>query len=196
MRNRMIKIYTKFGDRGETGLLYGGRVSKSDPYLEAYGTTDEAVSTLGLARSLSNNTYIKTIIKGLQADLFTVGAELSTSPRDHEKLEKHFTTISQKMTLHLEEQIDELTSHFTLPKSFIIPGNSSVSAALDMARTIVRRAERQAVKLSEMKCLSNLEVLRYLNRLSDLLFILARFNDRETGFEEFHDPSPKRRSPD
>ena len=196
MRDRMIKIYTKYGDRGETGLLYGGRVSKSDPYLEAYGTTDEAVSTLGFARSLSDNTYIKTIIKGLQADLFTVGAELSTSPKDYKKLEKHFTTISPKMILQLEQQIDELTSHFTLPKSFIIPGSSSVSAALDMARTIVRRAERQAVKLSEMKRLSNLEVLRYLNRLSDLLFILARFNDRETDFEEFRDPSPKRGSPE
>ena len=100
------------------------------------------------------------------------------------------------MILHLEQQIDELTSHFTLPKSFIIPGSSSVSAALDIARTIVRRAERQAVKLSEMKRLSNLEVLRYLNRLSDLLFILARFNDRETDFEEFRDPSPKRGSPE
>ena len=188
----MGKIYTKHGDQGKTGLLYGGRVSKSDPYLSAYCTTDEAVTALGLARSLSDSTDIKSIIISLQEDLFTIGAELSTSPEDYSKLQKHFTTISQEMTLRLEEKIDELTGKFELPKSFIIPGNSPTSSALDMARTIVRRAEREAVKLYESNLLANSEVLRYLNRLSDLLFILARFNDRTKDFEQFKDPSSKK----
>ena len=190
----MTKIYTKHGDQGQTGLLYGGRVSKSDAHLAAYGTTDEAVSALGLARSLCDNTTIKSIIKSLQEDLFTVGAELSTSPKDYSKFQKHFSTVSEKMTQRLEEKMDELTSKFELPKSFIIPGSSPVSSALDMARTIVRRAEREAVKLSESNLLANPEVLRYLNRISDLLFILARFNDRKKSFDQFKDPRSKNQS--
>ena len=173
-----MKIYTKHGDAGETGLLYGGRVSKADPRTEAYGTVDEAVSALGLARALSHDPRVQKIVSSLQRELFTVGAELATDVASRDKLEQHFTTVSAAMTAALERTIDELGLEVEISPVFVLPGASAASAAIDMARATLRRAERRAVSLSESGLLESPELLRYLNRASDLLFMLARFEDR------------------
>ncbi|MCH7482302.1 MAG: cob(I)yrinic acid a,c-diamide adenosyltransferase [Chloroflexi bacterium] len=173
-----MRIYTKRGDGGETDLLFGGRVSKTDPRTEAGGTVDEAVSALGLARSLSREPLVASIVEELQRALFTVGAELATASENHAKLEQHFKAVSADMTSALEAHIDALDAEVELPPSFIVPGASPASAALDLARTTLRRAERRAVELGERNMLSNREVLRYLNRASDLVFMLARYEDR------------------
>ena len=179
----MVKIYTKRGDSGETGLLYGGRVPKTDPRCEAYGTIDEAVSALGLARALSASPKVKEAVKQVQRELFTVGAELSTDPAQYATMQHHFDVVSTAMVERLEQLIDELEAEVQLPRSFIIPGASAASAALDLARTILRRAERRVVGLKESGLLVNDEVLRYLNRLADLLFMLARYEDRALPLE-------------
>lgn len=174
----MVKIYTRQGDTGETGLLYGGRVSKADVRCEAYGTTDEANSALGLARALSQDAKVKEVLMQVQRELFTVGAELATDPAQYENLQRHFPVVTPAMVQRMERTIDELDAEVQLPRSFVIPGASAASAALDLARTILRRAERHAVALKEADLLVNPEVLRYLNRLSDLVFMLARYEDR------------------
>ena len=179
----MAKIYTKGGDEGDTGLLYGGRVSKSDPRCEAYGAVDEAVSALGLARALVKTDKLKGMIWGIQTDLFTVGAELATDLNYHETFKKHFSVITPDMIEQIEQMIDELTEEITLPRAFIIPGASQASAALDIARSVLRRAERRTVDLNNLGLLANLEVLRYLNRLADLVFTMARYEDRNLPFE-------------
>ena len=175
----MVKIYTKRGDQGETGLLYGGRVPKTDPRCEAYGTTDEAISALGLARALSTSPRVKEIAKDVQRELFTVGAELATDPARYETMKAHFDVVKPAMVERLERLIDELEEEVRLPRAFIIPGGSAASSALDLARTILRRAERRVVALQEAGLLVNDEVLRYVNRLADLLFMLARYEDRD-----------------
>ncbi|MBI4200798.1 MAG: cob(I)yrinic acid a,c-diamide adenosyltransferase [Chloroflexi bacterium] len=180
----MVKIYTKRGDTGETGLLYGGRVSKTDPRCEAYGTTDEAISALGLARALSSSPRVKEIITQAQRELFTVGAELATGPSEYSTMQRHFKAVSAPMVERLEHLIDELDAEVKLPRSFILPGASAASSALDLARTILRRAERRVVGLREAGLLVNPEVLRYLNRLGDLLFMLARYEDRALPLEK------------
>ncbi|MBI4310361.1 MAG: cob(I)yrinic acid a,c-diamide adenosyltransferase [Chloroflexi bacterium] len=174
----MVRIYTRRGDTGETGLLYGGRVSKADPRCEAYGTLDEANAALGMARALSQDTRMKAALLQVQRELFTVGAELATAPADYDDLRRHFSVVTPDMVERLERIIDELDEVVQLPRSFVIPGASGASAALDLARTILRRAERRTVELKEAGLLANLEVLRYLNRLSDLVFMLARYEDR------------------
>ena len=179
----MTKIYTKGGDEGDTGLLYGGRVSKSDPRCEAYGAVDEAVSALGLARALVKTDKLKGMIWGIQPDLFTVGAELATDLNYHETFKKHFSVITPDMIEQIEQMIDELTEEITLPRAFIIPGASQASAAMDIARSVLRRAERRTVDLNNLGLLANLEVLRYLNRLADLVFTMARYEDRNLPFE-------------
>ncbi|MDA0797962.1 MAG: cob(I)yrinic acid a,c-diamide adenosyltransferase [Chloroflexi bacterium] len=171
-------IYTKYGDQGETGLLYGGRVSKANPRTEAYGAVDEAVSALGLAKALSTNEYVRETIDSLQRELFTVGAELATDPAERDKLLKHFSPVTPEMTEFLERSIDFITAEIELPREFIIPGGSPASAALDVARTTLRRAERRAVALYDASLLDSPELLRYLNRASDLLFMLARYQDK------------------
>ena len=179
----MAKIYTKGGDEGDTGLLYGGRVSKSDPRCEAYGAVDEAVSALGLARALVKTDKLKGMIWGIQTDLFTVGAELATDLNYHETFKNHFSVITPDMIEQIEQMIDELTEEITLPRAFIIPGASQASAAMDIARSVLRRAERRTVDLNNLGLLANLEVLRYLNRLADLVFTMARYEDRNLPFE-------------
>ena len=141
------RIYTKYGDQGETGLLYGGRISKADPRAEAYGTIDEAVAALGLAKALiadtiGTNARMREAIDALQRALFTVGAELATAPEQRAKLLQHFAPVTPTMTAALEAQLDALSAEIELPREFIIPGGSPASAALDLARTTLRRAER------------------------------------------------------
>lgn len=169
-----MSITTGGGDRGETGLLYGGRVSKDDLHTEAYGALDEAVSALGLARALEPDPTRAARLLGLQRELFVVGAELATGMGHRADLEQHFSTVTPQMTDALHAQIRDLESRVSLPRSFVVPGGSAPGAAIDLARTFIRRAERRAVSLQRSGELENPEVIRYLNRCSDLLFMLAR----------------------
>jgi len=171
----MPRIYTKTGDDGTTGLLYGGRVAKNDLVTEAYGTTDEAVAVLGLARSLCDDEALSADLLTLQRELFVVGADLATNPDSRKKLEPGVSLVSETMVARLERRIDDLVAERPLPGAFIVPGANPVSAALDVARSVVRRAERHVVALTSSGREVNAEVGRYLNRLSDLLFVLARW---------------------
>ena len=172
-----MKTFNKKGDRGETSLLYGARVAKSDPRCEAYGTIDEAVSALGLARSFCSP-EVKDIILNLQKDLFVVGAELATPFEHYSRLVEKQNVVTSEMVQKLEDLIDEIEAKIKMPQAFIIPGGSSASsAALDVARTIIRRAERMVVGLQHTGVVTNEEILKYLNRLADLVFTLARHED-------------------
>lgn len=177
------KVYTKFGDKGETSLLYGGRVSKNNPHTEAYGITDEAVSAMGLGRSLSDDQRVKDILRDLQRELFTIAAELATEPDKYELFKQHFKPVTQEMVESLEKTIDSLEEEFEMPKVFVLPGGSPASSAIDMARTVIRTAERRVVALAEAGGLTNELILNYMNRLGDLLFVLARYQDRELPIE-------------
>ena len=140
---------------------------------------------MGLARSLSKEPLVKKILYRLQNEMFIVGAELATIPSDIEKFKSKYPTITSDMVIQVEEDIDALSQQTNLPPSFIIPGASTGSAALDLARTTLRRAERKIVSVSELECLDNQEIMRYVNRVSDLLFMLARYEDRSMPFETF-----------
>jgi cob(I)alamin adenosyltransferase len=179
-----MRIYTKKGDTGTTGLLFGGdRVSKSGLRTEAYGTTDEAVSALGLARAAIGDITDRTearlapLIVRLQRELFVVGAELATHADRRERLADGTTRVTAEMVAALEREIDELELLVEQPKEFVLPGESLTGAALDLARTTVRRAERRSVALAEDGGLPDSQVLAYLNRLADLLFVMARAAD-------------------
>ncbi len=171
--------FSKKGDKGFTSLMGGQRVPKSGPRPEAYGTLDEASSALGLARASARKAETREIILSIQKDLLLLGAELATPPEDASK-------YGYQLTLHhverLEGWIDKLQREVALKNEFICPGETVSGAAIDLGRTIVRRAERKAVGLLQQKIISNPEVLRFLNRLADLLFVLARY-------EESSDPS-------
>jgi cob(I)alamin adenosyltransferase len=175
-----VRIYTKTGDDGTTGRLYGGRISKADPATEAYGSTDEAVAALGLARALVTDPSVADRILALQRELFVVGADLATNPEERHKLKPEISLVTVDMVEALERQIDELVAAHPLPEAFVVPGANPVSAALDVARTTVRRAERRCVALRDTGEVATDEVLHYLNRLSDLLFVLARWQAGET----------------
>jgi cob(I)alamin adenosyltransferase len=170
-----MRIYTRSGDDGTTGLLYGGRVSKADPAAEAYGTTDEAVAAIGLARALSDQPTLQGELLRVQRDLFVVGADLATNPAQRAKLEPEVSLVTEKMVEALEGRIDEAVAEHPLPGEFVVPGATPVSAALDVARTVVRRAERRSVELRDSGVEVNPEAIKYLNRLSDYLFVLARW---------------------
>jgi cob(I)alamin adenosyltransferase len=176
----MPRIYTKTGDDGTTGLLYGGRVSKADLVPEACGTLDEAVAVLGLARSHAVDPALSDELLGLQRELFVVGADLATNPDQRAKLEPGVSLVSPEMVARLESRIDELVAAHPLPNAFIVPGANPVSAFLDLARSTIRRAERRVVELRESGAVVNQEASRYLNRLSDTLFVLARVAAGET----------------
>ena len=132
----MPRIYTKTGDDGTTGLLYGGRVSKSDPATDAYGTTDEAVATLGLARSLCDDETMRADILTLQRELFVVGADLAANPKERKKLSAEVSLVTEGMVHRLERRIDDLVAVRPLPEVFIVPGANPGSAALDVARGV------------------------------------------------------------
>lgn len=166
--------FSKRGDGGETSLLGGQRIPKYDQRPDTYGTLDEASSALGVARAMTENQKIEDIILDVQKDLLIMGAELSSLPEDIDKLTQR---ISEGDVSRLEGIIDELQRDVELPKVFIYPGESVVSAQIDVARTIVRRAERKATKLKKDGLISNSEINKYLNRLADMLFTLARFEE-------------------
>ena len=177
------RVYTKFGDQGETSLLYGGRVSKNNPHSEAYGITDEAVSAMGLARSLSEDPRVKDTLRDLQRDLFTIAAELATDPGKYDLFQQHFKPVTPEMVESLEQTIDSLEEDVDMPTVFILPGGTPASSAIDMARCIIRTSERRVVALKEEGLLTNDHILAYLNRLGDLLFVLARYQDRDLPIE-------------
>ena len=179
-----MRIYTKKGDDGSTGLLYGGdRISKADLRTDAYGTTDEAVAALGLARAAIGNVTDRTearldeLVLRLQRELFVVGAELATHPENRPRLADGVSRVTADMVSDLEAQIDDLETMVEQPKEFVLPGETMTGAALDLARTSVRRAERRCVALSADGGLPDSQVLPYLNRLADLLFVMARAAD-------------------
>lgn len=176
-----MKIYTRKGDDGTTGLLYGGRVGKDDVRTEVYGTVDETVSALGVARAAGLVDRVESIVVRLQREMFVVGAHLATAAENLHKLQPGISKVTASMTSALEAEIDELTGEHPLPQEFILPGELMSSAGLDLARSIVRRAERQAVAMQREDLLDDPEILRYLNRASDLLFVLARYEEAERG---------------
>lgn len=177
----MVKIYTKKGDDGTTGLWYGGRVEKSGTRTDAYGTLDEACSALGVARSLcgAEQSELHDDILALQNELFVAGAELATAPEAAGRLEDGISRITAGMTDALDGEIDKYMSGVELPPQFVIPGGTGLSAQLDVARTIIRRAERKVVKIQLAGELASAEILRFMNRASDLCFAMARFTDAE-----------------
>jgi cob(I)alamin adenosyltransferase len=173
-----MRIYTRKGDTGTTGLLFGGdRVSKADLRTDAYGTTDEAVSALGLARAALGESALSELVLRLQRELFVVGAELATHVDKRQKLTDGVTRVTADMVTALEHEIDALEAKHPMPVEFVIPGESLAGAAIDLARTSVRRAERRAVALINDGGLPDSQVVPYLNRLADLLFVVARAAD-------------------
>jgi cob(I)alamin adenosyltransferase len=175
----MTRIYTRKGDDGTTSLWYGGRVAKTDARTEAYGTIDEAASALGVARSLCgpDRADLAADILRLQDDLFIAAAELATAPEASDRLEDGVSRVTPEMTAELEQVIDRHMASVDLPPKFVIPGGTQVSAQLDLARAILRRAERRAVALDREEGLSSEELLRFLNRASDAAFAMARAAD-------------------
>ena len=170
-----MKFSTR-GDGGETSLLGGQRVPKYDPRPETYGVLDEASSALGVARATTKNQKIKDIILSVQKDLLIMGAELSSVPEDIQKLTRR---IGEGDVKRLEQIIDELQKNITLKNEFIYPGETPVSAEIDVGRTIIRRAERKAASLKNEGLLQSAEINRYLNRLADMLFVLARHEEQK-----------------
>jgi len=177
-----MSIVTKTGDKGETSLMYGHRVSKSDPRVDAYGCVDELTATLGLARSVSTDKFVSDEIFAVQKDLIVVMGELATAPSDRERYVKdgfHLTTSA--MVDRITALIVDLEKDESLyPKDWVIPGATQVSAALDFARATCRRAERHIAAVSINESDFDVEILRYLNRLSDLCWILARYAEKDS----------------
>jgi len=162
------------GDDGTTGLLGGGRARKDDPRIEAYGTVDEASSALGLAKGLTADATVRDLCEELQRGLYRVGAQLATHPADA----GHFGGVGPDDLGRLEEIAARLEAEAPMPKGFILPGATPASGALDLARAVVRRAERRCLALGEPQA----AVRVYLNRLSLVLFILGRYEEHRAGF--------------
>jgi cob(I)alamin adenosyltransferase len=171
-----MSIVTKTGDEGETSLMYGRRLPKNNPRSEAYGAVDELTAALGLARASCEDKFVAEQIFAVQKDLINVMGELSTLPEDRQRYAKDgFHLVDAKMVDRVGAVIVDLEKDKTLyPKDWVIPGANHVSAALDLARTICRRAERHVSALND----PNPEILRYLNRLSDFCWILARLTEK------------------
>jgi cob(I)alamin adenosyltransferase len=179
-------VATRKGDDGSTGLLFGGqRISKDDLRAEAYGTIDEAVAALGLARAqlgLKDRLGVLSVgfgdlpgvILRLQRELFVAAAELATNPDAWDRLEDGRTRVSADMVDGIEGLLREIEAHIEMPKEFVVPGETLTSAALELARTIIRRAERRAVGLGREGLIPGPYLLPYLNRFADLLWVLAR----------------------
>jgi cob(I)alamin adenosyltransferase len=173
----VVKIYTGKGDDGSTSLWYGGRVPKDDGRTDAYGSLDEANSVLGVARSLCDEAELAADILRVQDELFIAGAELATAPEAADRLEDGVSRVTAEMASELEPLIDKYMGRVDLPPKFVLPGGTTLSAQLDVARTVIRRAERRVVTLSEAGELASPDLLRFLNRASDLVFAMARYAD-------------------
>jgi cob(I)alamin adenosyltransferase len=174
----MAKVTTGTGDDGYTNLLDGNRIPKYDPRPEVLGTIDEATSALGLARALTADVEIQALIVHLQRDLYAVMGEIAT-PKEHR--DAVGIQVKAEQTQWLEKTEEDLKTRAEIPNKFVIPGDTADGAALDVARTIIRRAERLAAKLLHEGIIVNPEVIRYLNRCSDVVFILARVLEVRAG---------------
>jgi cob(I)alamin adenosyltransferase len=169
-----MRIYTRAGDDGTTGLYFGGRVSKQDPAIELNGAVDEAQAMIGLARSAADRGgELDELLTSVERDLWVLMAEVATASENRRKLKAGSTLVDDDMVTRLERSIDDLSDRTELPKQFVVPGEHEVAAALDVARTVVRRAERRAVPWVMEGSL----VATYLNRLSDLLWAAARWQE-------------------
>jgi len=171
-----LKIYTRKGDDGSTRLLFGGTVRKDDPAPEAYGAVDEAQALLGLARAeTGEGSELDQLLVGLERDLWVVMGELATAAENRAKLVAGTSLVTREMVDALEPLIDDLTGRFGQPTEFVVPGQNRLSSLLDVARTVVRRAERRCLAVAA----EGSYVLPYLNRLSDLLWTMARWQEDE-----------------
>ncbi|MBW3669472.1 MAG: cob(I)yrinic acid a,c-diamide adenosyltransferase [Actinobacteria bacterium] len=172
-----MRIYTKKGDDGTTGLYFGGRVAKDAPVVAAYGTVDEAQAFLGLARAeAERRSELDELLVSLERDLWVLMADLATAADNRSKLEPGVTAVTQEMVAALEAHIDALNERFEMPTEFVVPGQSRAAALLDVARTVVRRAERLAIPTAAEGSF----VVPYLNRLSDLLWTMARWQEGQS----------------
>jgi cob(I)alamin adenosyltransferase len=176
-KKRITKVYTKTGDEGLTSLIGGARVSKASVKVDAYGDVDELNALLGIARSFTEDPGIDDVLKTIQNDLFIIGAELASPP------DLEVPRISEDRILNLESTIDKYLLDLEPLKEFILPGGSGAGAYLHFARTVARRAERKVVKLTEEEEVPK-NVLIYLNRLSDLLFVMARIENKHNTADE------------
>lgn len=175
----VARVYTKTGDDGTTGQLFGGRIPKGSELVEALGDIDEAVSTLGVARAecaAGENADERTaeIILNVQRELFIVGADLSVNPEHRDRLKPGISLVEPEMVSGLENLIDELVEEQPLKPVFLVPGTTALEAKIDLARTVVRRAERHTLRAKDAGYLVSEHAQKYLNRLSDLMFVLAR----------------------
>jgi cob(I)alamin adenosyltransferase len=177
MGKKTLKFYTATGDDGTTGLLGEGRVKKYHPQPEAYGTVDEAQAALGVARAAMADREAGQIVLESQRDLYHLMAELAAT----KEAAPRFRKIDPARVAWLEVQTDHYGAQITLPPEFVIGGDSVPGAALDLARTVIRRAERLVVQLYDEGLIENVELIRYLNRLSSLAFVLARYEDALSG---------------
>jgi cob(I)alamin adenosyltransferase len=168
-----VKIYTRKGDDGTTGLLYGGRVPKDSAQPTAYGSVDEAQAAIGVARAEAADAELDDVLVHLERDLWVLMAELATDPANRDKLTPGQSLVTAEMVVHLEQLIDDVSARFDPPTEFVVPGQTRTSALLDVARTVARRAERDALGAA----VPGSEVVPYLNRLSDLLWTLARWQE-------------------
>jgi cob(I)alamin adenosyltransferase len=175
-----VKIYTKTGDDGTTGLFGGGRVKKASTRVEAYGTVDELNATLGLARATRLDPFADGVLAQAQVDLFTLGAELACVPGKEEKLS--MSLVDDADAARLERAIDDAEKELPPLKTFVLPGGSPQASALHLARTVCRRAERAVLSIDDTPARN--EIVIYLNRLSDLLFTLARHANLKAGVED------------
>jgi cob(I)alamin adenosyltransferase len=172
----VLKIYTRTGDDGTTGLLYGGRVGKDSLIMQINGTVDEAQAVMGTARAEAvPGSELDHLLTRLERDLYVLMAEVATDPANRSKLKAGTTLVTPEMIVSLEEHIDDLIDRVEMPTEFVVPGANRASAALDLARTVVRRAERLLVSAPIEGSL----VGQYLNRLSDLLWAMARWAEGE-----------------
>ncbi len=176
--SRRARIYTRTGDDGTTGLLFGGRVRKDAPAPTAYGDVDEAQAAIGVARAVLDGAdeSLDEVLIAVSRDLWILMSELATDPENRARLKDGSTRVDSGMVDELESRIDAFTARFEAPTEFVVPGGDSVSAHLDLARTVVRRAERHSLRAAHDDSLA----VVYLNRLSDLLWTLARFAEVES----------------
>jgi cob(I)alamin adenosyltransferase len=174
-----MKIYTKKGDDGTTSLWYGGQVPKHHGRTDAYGTLDEACSHLGVARALcgAEHEELAADVLRLQDDIFIAGAELATAPEAAGRLEDGISRTTEEMVAELERLIDRYMGEVELPPQFVIPGGNQLSAQLDVARTVIRRAERRISELNEAGEIASETVIHFVNRASDLAYAMARYAD-------------------
>lgn len=177
MAKKVAKYYTTTGDDGTTGLLGEGRVKKHHPRPEAYGAVDEAQTALGMARALMTDREAAEVVLKAQRDLYHVMAELAAT----KAAAPRFRKVDAEFVQWVEQKTDYYGARLTLPKEFVVSGDSVPGAALDVARTTIRRAERRVVRLADEAMIDNEHLIRYLNRLSSLAFVLARYEDALSG---------------